>query len=109
MNSAWYGREDMVAGTCYHVGRQGNRERGMLEFDWTFPSHSVQYPPQGMVPLTSGWVLPPLLNLSGCTSTVKLKTNHSNDQVCFMLYEENTDSIKMPNIFSEKVLQTALK
>lgn len=77
--SLWQGREGMVA---------GNRERGVLSF------FTDQYPPHGMVPLTFRVDLPSSVNLSGHIFTVKLKTNHYSNHVCFMLNKkENTEDL----------------
>lgn len=77
-------------------GRHGSRrqKRGALGLCWTFPSSPDQYPPHGVVPLTFRVDLPSSVNLSGHIFTVKLKTNHYSNQVCFMLNKkENTEDL----------------
>lgn len=81
-----------VAGKGRHGSRKQRKGSAWALLDLSF--FSDQYPPHGMVPLTFRVDLPSSVNLSGHIFTVKLKTNHYSDQVCFVLNKkENTEDL----------------
>ena len=81
-----------VAGKGRHGGRKQRKGSARALLDLSF--FTDQYPPHGMVPLTFRVDLPSSVNLSGHIFTVKLKTNHYSNQVCFMLNKkENTEDL----------------